>query len=49
VQRQRLPAELWKIVVVENEARPESILPDPLPRNTIPIELLVNEGTTNSI
>ena len=49
VQRTTLPAELWKIVVVENEARPESILPDPLPRNTIRIELPVNEGTTNSI
>jgi GT2 family glycosyltransferase len=49
VQRQTLPAELWKIVVVENEAQPESILPDPLPRNTIRIELPVNEGTTNSI
>jgi GT2 family glycosyltransferase len=49
VQRQTLPAELWKIVVIENEARPESILPDPLPRNTIRIELPTNEGTTNSI
>ena len=49
VQRQTLPAELWKIVVVENEARPDSILPDPLPRNTIRIELPTNEGTTNSI
>ena len=49
IQRQTLPAEQWKIVVIENEARPESILPDPLPRNTIRIELPVNEGTTNSI
>jgi GT2 family glycosyltransferase len=49
VQRQTLPAELWKIVVVENDARPDSILPDPLPRNTIRIELPTNEGTTNSI
>jgi GT2 family glycosyltransferase len=49
VQRQTLPAELWKIVVVENEAQPDSVLPDPLPRNTIRIELLTNEGTTNSI
>jgi GT2 family glycosyltransferase len=49
VQRQTLPGELWKIVVVENEARAGSILPDPLPRNTMRIELLVNEGTTNSI
>jgi GT2 family glycosyltransferase len=49
IQRQTLPAEKWKIVVVENEARAESILPDPLPRNTMRIELPVNEGTTNSI
>jgi GT2 family glycosyltransferase len=49
LQRQTLPAELWKIVVVENEARPDSILPDPLPPNTMRIELPTNEGTTNSI
>jgi GT2 family glycosyltransferase len=49
VQQQTLPAELWKIVVVENEARPDGILADPLPRNTIRIELPTNEGTTNSI
>jgi GT2 family glycosyltransferase len=40
---------MWKIVVIENEAQPDSILPDPLPRNTIRIELPTNEGTTNSI
>ena len=40
---------MWKIVVVENEARADEILPDPLPRNTIRIELPTNEGTTNSI
>ena len=49
IQRQTLPAEQWKIVVIENEARPDSILPDPLPRNTMRIELPTNEGTTNSI
>lgn len=49
VQRQTLPAQRWKIVVVENEARLETILPDPLPRNTMRIELPRNEGTTNSI
>ncbi|HUN90261.1 MAG TPA: glycosyltransferase family 2 protein [Terriglobales bacterium] len=49
VQRQTLPAELWKIVVVENQAMPGSILADPLPRNTMRIELPANEGTTNSI
>ena len=49
IQRQTLPAEQWKIVVIENDAQPDSILPDPLPRNTMRIELPVNEGTTNSI
>jgi GT2 family glycosyltransferase len=49
IRHQTLPAEQWKIVVVENEAQPGSILPDPLPRNTIRIELPTNEGTTNSI
>ena len=49
IQRQTLPAEMWKIVVVENDAQPGSILPDPLPHNTIRIELPNNEGTTNSI
>lgn len=49
VQRQTVPADKWKIVVVENEARPDGILPDPLPPNTMRIELPVNEGTTNSI
>jgi GT2 family glycosyltransferase len=49
VQRQTLPAESWKIVIVENEAQPGKILPDPLPLNTIRIELPTNEGTTNSI
>ncbi len=49
IQRQTLSAELWKLVVVENEARADSILPDPLPHNTMRIELSTNEGTTNSI
>lgn len=49
IQRQTLPADLWQIVVIENEAQPDSILPDPLPRNTMRIELSINEGTTNSI
>ncbi|HEY4900967.1 MAG TPA: hypothetical protein VIH91_09150 [Terriglobales bacterium] len=30
---------------MENEARPDSILLDPLTRNTMRIELPVNEGT----
>jgi GT2 family glycosyltransferase len=49
IQRQTLPAERWKIVVIENEAQPDGILPEPLPLNTIRIELPTNEGTTNSI
>jgi GT2 family glycosyltransferase len=49
IQRQTLPADQWKIVVIENEAQPDGILPDPLPRNTMRIELPTNEGTTNSI
>ena len=35
--------------MVENEAVPKKILPDPLPPNTIRLELPTNEGTTNSI
>lgn len=49
IQKQTLPDDQWEIVVVENEARPEQILPDPLPRNTRRIELAENEGTTGSI
>ncbi|MFZ0703984.1 MAG: glycosyltransferase family 2 protein [Candidatus Korobacteraceae bacterium] len=49
VQAQTLPRPEWEIVVVENEARSESILPDPLPENTTRIELPTNEGTTGSI
>ena len=49
LSRQRLPAAEWEAVVVENEARSDSILPDPLPPNTSRIELPTNEGTTGSI
>jgi GT2 family glycosyltransferase len=49
LQRQRLPAEEWEAVIIENEARPESILPNPLPANTTRIELPDNQGTTGSI
>lgn len=49
VQKQTLPAPEWEIVVIENEARPGKILPDPLPPNTCRIELPTNEGTTGSI
>ena len=49
IQQQTLPRSEWEIVVVENEARSDSILPDPLPENTTRIELPTNEGTTGSI
>jgi GT2 family glycosyltransferase len=49
IQKQTLPADLWEIVVVENEASAGRILPDPLPPNTRRIELPGNEGTTGSI
>ena len=49
IQKQTLPAEAWEIIVIENEARPDKMLPDPLPPNTRRIELPDNEGTTGSI
>ncbi len=49
IEPQTLPRSEWEIVVVENEARSDSILPDPLPENTTRIELCTNEGTTGSI
>ena len=49
IQKQTLPASEWEIVVIENEARSDAILPDPLPPNTRRIELPDNEGTTGSI
>jgi len=49
LQQQTLPADAWEVVVIENEAKPGCILPDPLPPNTQRIELAGNEGTTGSI
>ncbi len=49
IQQQTLPPDEWEVVVIENEAQPGSILPDPLPPNTRRIELPTNEGTTGSI
>ena len=49
IQKQTLPPAEWEIVVIENEAQPDKILPDPLPPNTRRIELATNEGTTGSI
>jgi GT2 family glycosyltransferase len=44
-----LPVSEWELLVVENEARPGKIFPDPLPLNVSRIELPNNEGTTGSI
>jgi GT2 family glycosyltransferase len=49
IQQQTLPAGEWEVIVIENEAQPGSVLPDPLPPNTRRIELPTNEGTTGSI
>ena len=48
IQQQTLPADQWEVVVIENEARSNAILPDPLPP-TPRIELSANGGTTGSI
>jgi len=47
--RQSLPATEYEIIVVESEADPSTVLPDPLPLNVRRIELLENYGTTGSI
>jgi GT2 family glycosyltransferase len=49
IQQLTLPINEWEIVVIENEARSDKILSDPLPPNTRRIELPDNEGTTGSI
>ncbi len=49
VRKQVLRDSEYEIIVVENEARPETILPDPLPPNIRRIELVENYGTTGSI
>ena len=49
VRKQTLRDTEYEIIVVENEARPETILPDPLPPNIRRIELVENYGTTGSI
>jgi GT2 family glycosyltransferase len=49
IQQQTLPPDTWEVVVIENEAQPGTILPEPLPPNTRRIELPTNEGTTGSI
>jgi GT2 family glycosyltransferase len=47
--KQRLPPNHLEAIIVENDARPESIFPDPLPSNTRRILLEKNYGTTGSI
>jgi GT2 family glycosyltransferase len=47
--QQTIPANDYEVVVVENDARPESILKDPLPPNVRRILLEQNYGTTASI
>lgn len=49
LQNQTISPDDLEVVVVENEARPDAILPDPLPRNVRRIELPENYGTTGSI
>jgi GT2 family glycosyltransferase len=47
--QQTIPANDYEVVVVENDARPDSILKDPLPPNVRRILLKQNYGTTASI
>jgi len=49
IQQQTLPTDALEVVVIENDAQPGEILPDPLPPNTRRIELSTNEGTTGAI
>src|SRR4030088_2108591 len=49
VLRQSLPDTEYEIVVVENDAAPETVLPGPLPKAVRRIDLAENYGTTGSI
>lgn len=49
LRRQTIPSASFDIVVVENEARPETNLPQPSESNIRVIELAQNLGTTGSI
>jgi len=46
---QSLPLREYEIIVVENDAHPSTVLPDPLPQNVRRIDLVENYGTTGSI
>lgn len=49
IEKQTLSPDAWEVVVIENEATPGKVLPEPRPPNTRVIELATNEGTTGSI
>jgi GT2 family glycosyltransferase len=49
IAQQTLPVEQYEILVVENDAQAESILPAPLPANVRQVLLEKNYGTTGSI
>jgi GT2 family glycosyltransferase len=49
IHGQTLPSSEWEVIVIENDAQPGKVLPDPRPENTHRIELPTNEGTTGSI
>jgi GT2 family glycosyltransferase len=46
--KQQLPADQWEAVVVENDARPDAILQDPLPWNARRLLLNANYGTAGA-
>ena len=46
--KQNLPADQWEIVVAENDARPDSILQDPLPGNARRLLFSTNYGTAGA-
>jgi len=48
VAKQNLSADQWEVVVMENDARPDSIPEDPLPCNTRRLLLSANYGTAGA-
>ncbi len=49
LSKQALPDSCYHVIIVENEARPDTTIGGPLPQNVQVIELPVNLGTTGSI
>lgn len=49
VNKQTVSNDQFEIIVVENDARPETTLPEPFPENVRRIALKGNHGTTGSI